>query len=270
MFYFAKIVDITSGKIITSNHPGLIKHFITDSRKVINPSAGIFIAIKGHQHDGHTFIRSLFDQGVRQYLVEQEVEFEQDILRNSNIIQVDNSIESLQKIASFHRCQFNIPVLGITGSNGKTIVKEWLGQLLAERYRIVKSPKSYNSQLGVPLSVLQITDWNTLAIFEAGISIKGEMEKLQKVIRPTTGIFTNIGSAHDEGFSDHDEKAREKWKLFRNCEVVIYCFDHEVVKKNKPKTTKAFSWGWDKSADLRIMALRKKWWEIPGTFRIQE
>ncbi len=257
MFEFAEIVDITSGTIISNNHSETIGHFITDSRRVLNPSAGIFVAIKGLQHDGHSYIKFLYDQGVRQFLVEQEAGFSDDILQNSNIVQVPNSIEALQKIAAFRRQQFNIPIIGITGSNGKTIVKEWLGQLLAEQYRIVKSPKSYNSQLGVSLSVLQLTEWNNLGIFEAGISLKGEMEKLQNVIKPTIGIFTNIGSAHDEGFKDHHEKGREKWKLFHESEIVIYCGDHEVVKKNKPNSIPSFCWGKGADTDLQILTFKK-------------
>jgi len=257
MFDFSKIVDITAGKIISDNYSGFIKQFITDSRSVVNPQAGIFVAIKGIQHDGHHYIESLYEKGVRQFIIEQGNTFDQDLLDHSNIVLVRNSIEALQKIASFHRSQFRIPIIGITGSNGKTIVKEWIGQLLAEHYRIAKSPKSYNSQLGVPLSVLQLTEWNNLGIFEAGISKNGEMDRLQKVISPTIGIFTNIGSAHDEGFKDHDEKAIEKWKLFRNCDAVIYCEDHELVKKNKPKDLQTFGWGRSDRAKLRIVELKK-------------
>ncbi len=139
---------------------------------------------------------------------------------------VKDTLSALQQLAAYHRQQFNIPVIGITGSNGKTIVKEWLYQLLNEDFNIVRSPKSYNSQIGVPLSVWQMNEHNTLAIFEAGISKPGEMEKLENIIRPTIGVLTNIGEAHGEGFSSADEKAKEKIKLFASCPAIVHSKDN--------------------------------------------
>ena len=145
---------------------------------------------------------------------------------DANFILVENTLDALQHLASYHRKQFNFPVIGITGSNGKTIVKEWLYQLLHKDYNIVRSPKSYNSQIGVPLSVWQMNEQHSLAIFEAGISQPGEMEKLEEIIQPTIGILTNIGEAHSEGFNSFTEKALEKIKLFRHCKKIIYNKDN--------------------------------------------
>ena len=149
----------------------------------------------------------------------------------ANIILVKDSLVALQQLAAWHRKQFSLPVIGITGSNGKTIVKEWLNQLLEDEYHIVRSPKSYNSQTGVPLSVWQLQPVHGLAIFEAGISRRGEMSRLEPMIRPTIGIFTNIGEAHSEGFDSRAEKAAEKLRLFDNVEALIYCADQPETEK---------------------------------------
>src|SRR5690606_38426101 len=162
----------------------------------------------------------------------------------ANILIVPSSIQALQDISAFHRSQIAAPVIGITGSNGKTIIKEWLYQLLSPDYKIAKNPASYNSQLGVPLSVWQMQQHHTLGIFEAGISTVGEMQNLQKVIRPTIGIFTNIGSAHSEGFSSVEEKVREKLRLFTETPVVFYCRDHALVHNAIEQAgIHGFSWG---------------------------
>lgn len=164
-----------------------------------------------------------------------------------------SSVQALQDISAFHRHVFQLPVIGITGSNGKTIVKEWLYQLLASKFSIVKNPGSYNSQLGVPLSVWNIQTHHTLGIFEAGISTVNEMEKLERVIKPTLGVFTNIGTAHNEGFKSGEEKVEEKLKLFTNTSLVIYCKDHFLIdQKIKEKNISSLSWGFSKEANVRI------------------
>ena len=140
---------------------------------------------------------------------------------NATFLEVNDTLVALQQLAAFHRNQFDIPVIGITGSNGKTTVKEWLYQFLHGQYNIVRSPRSYNSQIGVPLSVWQINESHTLGIFEAGISQQGEMARLERIIRPTIGVLTNIGEAHSEGFNDDDHKFREKLVLFKNCKILI-------------------------------------------------
>ncbi len=189
---------------------------------------------------------------------------------DANILLVDDSLKAMQKLAAFHRKQFEIPIIGITGSNGKTIVKEWLYQLLHENFNIVRSPKSYNSQIGVPLSVWEMNKLHTLGIFEAGISQKGEMDKLNEIIQPTIGILTNIGEAHSEGFDSIDQKVEEKMKLFCNAELVIYCsdewmIDKAIVLKNESTFQKTgkhpfkiFSWGKIQKADLQILEINKQ------------
>ncbi len=196
-----------------------IEHLLTDSRKVFEPASSLFIAVRGPRRDGHQFIQELYKKGVRNFIVSEKIN--PLLYPDANFLQVDDSLQALQQLATHHRGQFNIPVIGITGSNGKTIVKEWLYQLLHADYNIVRSPKSYNSQIGVPLSIWQMNEQHTLGIFEAGISEQGEMLRLEKMIRPTIGVLTNIGEAHSEGFIDLAHKFREKLVLFRNCKTII-------------------------------------------------
>lgn len=195
-----------------------ITHLLLDSRKIIAPAHSLFFALGGFRRDGHDFIASLYQNGVRNFVVSKRVE-EPDY-PEANFLLVKDTLAALQTLAAYHRNRFSIPVIGITGSNGKTIVKEWLFQLLHPEYHIVRSPKSYNSQIGVPLSIWQMNPQHTLAVFEAGISRMGEMEKLERMIRPTIGLFTNIGEAHSEGFSSKEEKEKEKRILFRNALLV--------------------------------------------------
>ncbi len=209
-------------------------YLLTDSRQLVFAKQTLFFAIRGERHDGHAFVKSLYSQGVRQFVIEQKsvtdiFQKQLDELIDAQIWVVDSAIEALQLLAQRHRQKFNIPVIGITGSNGKTIVKEWLGQLLANDYVIARSPKSYNSQIGVPLSVWQLNDSHTLGIFEAGMSQPHEIEILERMIQPTIGIFTNIGSAHDEGFRSRKQKITEKLKLFVRCQKLIYCTDYQDI-----------------------------------------
>ncbi len=257
MFSFDYFLHATQGTILVDNSPGQVVHFITDSRKLFNPKDSVFIAINGERHDGHDYLDILYKNGVRKFIVEKESRIPKYLLNDCSILLVTDAISALQKIAAAQRKQYNYPVIGITGSNGKTIIKEWLGQLLGKAFKIVKSPKSYNSQLGVPLSILQMGQQHNLGIFEAGISTTGEMVRLQEVIDPTIGIFTNLGSAHDEGFRDRTEKAREKWRLFHESSTVIYCADHVQVVQTKPEHIYGFTWGLDKKADVRIQSMDK-------------
>jgi alanine racemase len=195
------------------------EHLLTDSRHVAAPAVSVFFALKGKRHDGHRFLTDLHDAGVRQFIVSNPVD--PGLLPGASILRVSDTLDALQALAAHHRSRFNIPVIGITGSNGKTIVKEWLWQLLSPDFNIVRSPKSYNSQVGVPLSVWQMNDRHTLAIFEAGISEPGEMERLERIIRPTIGVFTMLGPAHQEGFLSAEQKLREKMKLFAGAEWLI-------------------------------------------------
>ena len=213
-----------------------ISHIITDSRTNVIPGESIFFALMGERHDGHHFVGELANRGVTCFVVESIPEV---IDPSLTFLIVPDTLIALQIFASRHRSKFNIPVAGITGSNGKTIVKEWLSQLLAPEQRTLRSPLSYNSQIGVPLSVLQLNNSYDIAIFEAGISRPGEMEKLREIIRPEFGIFTGIGPAHDENFTSREQKIQEKLKLFINCkQLVMLC---EKGGENLRKTVNDFT-----------------------------
>ncbi|QHT69807.1 bifunctional UDP-N-acetylmuramoyl-tripeptide:D-alanyl-D-alanine ligase/alanine racemase [Rhodocytophaga rosea] len=246
MFTFKQTTDCIKGAVMQQHSPSTIQYLLTDSRKLITPAVSLFFAIKGGRHNGHAFIQELYNRGVRQFVIENDQIFDLTKFPEANLIKVNNSVQALQQLAACHRTGFSLPVVAITGSNGKTIVKEWLATLLAKQFNVVKSPKSYNSQIGVPLSVWQINETNTLGIFEAGISMSGEMDNLERVIRPTIGVFTNIGTAHDENFKDREQKIREKLLLFQNCLVLIYCQDHEPIHQEillilKPEQ-QTFTW----------------------------
>lgn len=196
-----------------------IRELLLDSRKLTNPSHSLFFALTGERRDGHQFIADLYKKGQRYFVVSHDVA--SDNYPDACFLKVEDTLQALQVLTAWHRSRFQIPVVGITGSNGKTIVKEWLYQCLHTDHRVVRSPRSYNSQIGVPLSVWQMDERHELAIFEAGISQPGEMERLEKIIQPGIGVLTNIGDAHNEGFRDVEEKLQEKLKLFKNCEIVI-------------------------------------------------
>lgn len=224
---FSELTKNCPGRVLQQPLDIDVKGLAFDTRQLTIQSGVVFFAIKGQNHDGHEFVNDAYSRGVRLFVIEREIKMKSD----ASYFLVENAIEAMQAIARDRRNQFDYPVIGITGSNGKTIVKEWLAQMLDDQFDIVKSPKSYNSQLGVPLSVWAMESHHNLGIFEAGISQKGEMQNLEQIIRPTLGIYTNIGEAHNAGFQDMDEKAREKAKLFINTRQVIYCEDHDIVKQ---------------------------------------
>ena len=207
---------------------------LTDSRQLVVPSETLFFAIRSERNDGVKYVADLYDKGVRGFVVSRDIDTELraslERKENIHVWYVDNVVLALQNIASAHRQQFDIPVVGITGSNGKTIVKDWMLQLLSPDRRMVVNPKSYNSQIGVPLSVWLMNDSHEMGVFEAGISQPGEMSFLENVIRPTIGVFTNIGHAHDEGFESKRQKIEEKLRLFEHCNVIIYCSDYDDIK----------------------------------------
>ncbi|HCR52860.1 MAG TPA: bifunctional UDP-N-acetylmuramoyl-tripeptide:D-alanyl-D-alanine ligase/alanine racemase [Cytophagales bacterium] len=254
MISFAQLPGLLKGQLLQLAHDELIEHLVIDSRKLLASNRSLFFAIKGIRNDGHNHIFSAYQQGIRQFIVERDV----DIAKypDANFLKVASSINALHLLAAHHRNQFSYPVIGVTGSNGKTIVKEWLYQMLTSKYNCVKNPGSYNSQVGVPLSVWQMNDQHEMAIFEAGISQPGEMASLQKIIQPTIGIFTTLGSAHDEGFSSTSEKLNEKLKLFETCEVIIYCNDNSEVSEAFAKHCKPFqkciSWGQNERANVLL------------------
>lgn len=230
-----------------------------DSRSVsLNPDT-LFFAIAGSNHDGHRFIGELYKRGVKSFVVSSDEQAK--IYPDASFLLVGNVLEALQQFALYHRHRFHYPVIGITGSNGKTIVKEWISQLLAGDLKIVRSPKSFNSQVGVPLSVLQMEHHARLAIFEAGISMMGEMEKLERILSPDIGIFTNLGAAHQENFSDPAAKAHEKMKLFARAKVLIYCSDHELIhslalEEEKRRALQRFTWSRSEKAHVVLKQVR--------------
>ncbi|MEQ9441983.1 MAG: bifunctional UDP-N-acetylmuramoyl-tripeptide:D-alanyl-D-alanine ligase/alanine racemase [Cyclobacteriaceae bacterium] len=229
MIKFSEIAKLVEGKPIQIPQPQLVmQHLLTDSRGGIQNEAALFFAIRGERHDGHQYVEALFEQGVRQFVLEQVPTVE---LAGANVLLVRNSVRALQQLVAHHRQQFTIPVVGITGSNGKTIVKEWLSQLLSTSESVARNPKSYNSQIGVPLSVWGLNASHTVGVFEAGISQVGEMEHLTGIIQPTIGIFTNIGSAHNEGFIDQRQKVQEKAILFTNAHTIIYRKEYTLIEQ---------------------------------------
>lgn len=240
----------------TLNNPSLaITNLLTDSRKLTESEGTLFFAIRTKRGDGCRYINDLYNRGVRNFIVPEDCDI---AFTDANVWQVSDVVGALQSIAAYHRKKFDIPVIGITGSNGKTIVKDWLVQLLALDYRICSNPKSYNSQIGVPLSVWNLSDEDNIGIFEAGISETGEMNRLQRVIQPTIGIFTNIGSAHDENFLTRGQKTAEKLQLFTQCDVLIYCIDHKdihsiVSEIERFRHIKRFTWGQSEECDVRLL-----------------
>jgi alanine racemase len=243
------IIPIIKAHWIGQNDVAVIDAISIDSRSLQNGENTLFFAISGPNNDGHSYIEELIGKGVTHFVVNH---IPSSVSEKANFLVVENTLEALQKFASYYRSLFDFPIIGITGSNGKTIIKEWLNFLLSPDYNIIRSPKSYNSQVGVPLSILGINEKHNLGIFEAGISQTNEMEKLQKIIRPTIGILSNIGSAHDEGFSSVAEKIKEKLKLFTSVNVLILNKNKTIIAFVNPKI-KTFSWcSDDKSADVYI------------------
>ena len=205
-----------------------IDWMLTDSRSLCFAEETLFFALKTKRNDGHKYIPELYERGVRNFVV-SDLPQNMEAYADANFLQTDSPLKALQKLAEKHRMQFDVPVVGITGSNGKTVVKEWLYQLLNGERIVTRSPRSYNSQIGVPLSAWLMNEKTEIAIFEAGISEMGEMEALHSIIRPTIGVLTNIGGAHQENFYSLTDKCMEKLTLFKNCDVVVYDGDNELI-----------------------------------------
>jgi alanine racemase len=202
----------------------VVEQLLTDSRRLVFAEQTLFFALPGPRRDGHDFIESLYDQGVRCFVVNRGIDLSKvkAYCIGAIFFEVSNCLAALQKIAAYHRGKFDMPVIGITGSNGKTTVKEWLYQLLHPSFNIVRSPRSFNSQVGVPLSVWKMDSSYNLAIFEAGISTTGEMQQLASILKPTIGVLTHMGPAHAEGFNSMSEKIKEKLQLFETVDTLIY------------------------------------------------
>lgn len=221
------VANILNANRIGTN-PTEIDWILTDSRSLCFAEDTLFFALKTKRNDGHKYIPELYERGVRNFVV-SDLPKDLEGYADANFLQLSSPLKGLQRLAEKYRSGFDIPVVGITGSNGKTVVKEWLYQLLSPERIITRSPRSYNSQIGVPLSVWLMNDTTELGIFEAGISEMGEMEALQSIIRPTIGVLTNIGGAHQENFYSVQDKCMEKLTLFKDCDVVVYDGDNELI-----------------------------------------
>ena len=246
---------ITGGAGLGKDPGQAIAQISIDSRQVLHPQQNLFVALKGAKADGISFVPELLDLGVSYFLVDDQTSIPSSWLDRGYFIQVKDTRIALQSLATYQRVQFTKPVVGITGSNGKTIVKEWLGQVLSQQFAVAKSPKSYNSQVGVPLSIFGIQSYHQVALLEAGVSKTGDMDTLAKIIQPGLGIFTNIGSAHEEGFPDIKEKIAEKLKLFAGVNFLLYCKDHDLLAQEIEQqlpTEKRISWSKKAGAEYLV------------------
>lgn len=233
-------------------HETSVTNLLTDSRKISDPAASLFFALSGRR-DGHDFIADVYKAGVRNFMVSKQLDTL--LYPDANFLLAADVLTALQQLAAYHRSKFDLDVIGITGSNGKTIVKEWLYQLICPDKKIVRNPKSYNSQIGVALSVWQIEEQHDLGIFEAGISTTGEMERLEPMIKPAIGVLTHFGSAHNEGFADAEQKLQQKLKLFANCRTLIYHHDTLLQYKTELPDTNKFCWSRKlKDVDLYVFS----------------
>lgn len=262
-YSIGQITKIVAGELHSGgSEDTTIKELLIDSRKLINVDHCIFFALVSKRNDGHKYIKTLYKRGLRNFIVEYLPD-QEEYLENANYIIVKNTLSALQKLSAFHRSQMKYPVIGITGSNGKTIVKEWVFQALERDKMIHRSPKSYNSQIGVPLSVWQMKPYHEMAILEAGISEPEEMEKLQKIIQPDIGIITNIGEAHGENFINKTHKAGEKLKLFTKVKTLIYSPDQRniqevLIRSELLDIIDSFTWSTQQMADVRVLKVEKK------------
>ena len=253
IYTISTIAEILQADAKLVSSQAIIQYLIVDSRSVLVAENSLFFALSSHRN-GHAFIEDAYKKQIRNFVITEEKYI--TLYPDCNFILVDDALKALQELATTHQHHFNLKKIGITGSNGKTIVKEWLYQLLAVDFNIIRSPKSYNSQIGVPLSVWQINADHTLGIFEAGISATNEMETLAEIIQPQIGILTNIGEAHAEGFASKEEKLAEKLKLFTTCELFIYSPDYVTgIDFSALPGQRKFSWSSTQRADLRIIAI---------------
>ncbi len=261
----AQLAEQSGTRLWQQGEPEPILHLEVDSRRILQGGNTLFIALKSPRRDGMDYLPQAYEKGVRNFLVSRPPNAED--CRGANVWVCDDPLATLQKVVSQWRKQFTIPVVGITGSNGKTVVKEWLFQLLGERRRLFRSPKSYNSQIGVPLSVWMLEPEHEMALFEAGISQTGEMDLLEKMIAPTMGIFTNISEAHSEGFMNNRQKINEKLQLFKQIRQLIYCKDYPELNEQivqfshnlgraPGETLELFTWSQKTEANLRITQVR--------------
>ncbi|MBI1191864.1 MAG: bifunctional UDP-N-acetylmuramoyl-tripeptide:D-alanyl-D-alanine ligase/alanine racemase [Bacteroidetes bacterium] len=238
--------------------PGIYQ-LATDSRSAGLGSDTLFIALKGKSRDGHRFLLDAYQQGVRCFLAEQSA----DLPGPAHWLLHPDPLGALQAIAAAHRARFRYPVMGITGSNGKTIIKEWLAHLLAPDFFVVRNPRSFNSQIGVPLSVWAMRPYHEIGVFEAGISLPGEMPRLQRILRPDIGLFTQLGAAHDEGFANRTQKLQEKLALFSEAKVLLYCADQlavaDAIQERYPDRERVTWSAEGRPADLQASCGDRQW-----------
>ncbi len=249
----AQLEHLWECKASIINPSSSIQWLLIDSRKVINAQASLFFALQGKQ-DAHLYIAELYNRGVRNFVITQ-TDFPVEKFAEANFFFVADALRTMQLLVSYHREHFDYTIIGITGSNGKTVVKDWLYQLISPEKSIVRSPKSYNSQIGVPLSVWQMNHTYQLGIFEAGISTSNEMDALEEIIHPQIGILTNILSAHDDGFTSKEEKLKEKLKLFKHASKVVY--GKQYVPDGLIPANRSFTWALQSKADLEIRSIHK-------------
>ena len=248
------------GDVININNDIYINDLLFDSRLLISPESTLFFALRGQRNDGNKYIEELYTKGVKAFVVDKNTLLEELVhYDKATFIVVEDTLKALQKIAAYHRKKFDIPIIGITGSNGKTIIKEWLYQILSPELSVIRSPKSYNSQIGVPLSVWQLDETHQIGIFEAGISRPNEMHNLEEIIRPKIGIFSNIGAAHGKNFDSIENKIEEKLRLFQDVDTLIYCLDHKEIKEAVDKLNiNTFTWSRkNKDADVQVYSIEK-------------
>ena len=247
VYSLAEIANIVDGKLVGSSDATIL-NLSTDTRKIQQANKSLFFAIYTAKNDGHHFVPQAIKQNIAAVVVSERPK------QDCNYILVQDAQTALQALAAHHRGLYTIPTIGVTGSNGKTIVKEWIHHILKDDFVICKNPKSYNSQLGVPHSVWQLNESHNLGLFEAGISRPYEMEVLEKIIQPTIGVFTHFGDAHDANFESRDEKLNEKVKLFANCETIV-CPSNQpkVLSKIRALDKRTFTWGSNMMCDLHVM-----------------
>lgn len=239
-----------------------VAFILTDSRSLCFPEETLFFALQTNRNDGHKYIPELYQRGVRNFVVTDVPADRAETYPDANFLKVSNTLKALQRLAERHRDEFDIPVVGITGSNGKTMVKEWLYQLLSPEMFVTRSPRSYNSQIGVPLSVWLMDEHTQVGVFEAGISKPGEMAALRAIIRPTIAVLTNLGTAHQENFSSMEAKCREKLVLFHDARTVVYDADDAIVRRIVSETDiqgETIAWSRrDKNAAFYVSEVKKE------------
>ncbi|MDO5654963.1 MAG: bifunctional UDP-N-acetylmuramoyl-tripeptide:D-alanyl-D-alanine ligase/alanine racemase [Flavobacteriaceae bacterium] len=248
-----QLQDIFKAQLF-GNSRQLIEQIWIDSRNIVEGKNGIFFALKGAQLDGHRFVEAAYEKGIRNFVVTHLPE----VSMNANFLVVENTLVALQQWASFHRALFHYPVIGITGSNGKTIVKEWLYQLLYKKIKLIRSPKSYNSQIGVPLSILEMMPEIDLSIIELGISQPGEMEKIARIVRPDIALITNVGEAHAHFFENRSQHIKEKLKIAKESNIIIYPKDDADIERwitTEYSDKKLISFGISELAQVRLLEI---------------